>query len=176
MFGLNQESLRLCGINVAGGVVFGLRNGSNQAEGQTPTNLSFTRHLTWYSDADSDPRKRYERPALTGADHAPQRTGRSGCSTGVLAGRSSAISAERAIRFGWPAFGRAHARRDWRHVRSLAPTIPGKRLSDISRIPGRATTATTLRTGPCTKRTLRVQRPAAMLPAVGMPGNAMRGQ
>lgn len=94
--------LRGARVNDAAAVV--VRNGYLQAIAQTPTaDLSFPRHLS-PSDpmSTSDPGKRGERANTNGADHPAPRAGRLGSSAGVLGSRGAAISAARAILFGWP--------------------------------------------------------------------------
>jgi hypothetical protein len=89
-------------IDAAAGVV---RNGYPQALAtRTPTvDLSFPRHLS-PSDpmSTSDPGTREERANANGAGHPAPRAGRLGSSAGVLGSRGAAISAARAILFGWP--------------------------------------------------------------------------
>jgi hypothetical protein len=169
-----QGSLRLNGINVAAGVVSGLlRNGSDQAPGQTPTNLSFTRHFTAYPGTDADLPVRYERPTMVGAGRTARRAGRSGYCAGVLGSRIFAASAKPAIEIRWPSLERSAARQAWRHVRSMAQAAVVSRVSGHSLIPP--------------TRALPGQQPgqqggiqggnwSAPMPAVGMAGCATRGK
>jgi len=174
MVGFMQESLRLNGINVADGVVFGLlRIGSDQATGQTSASLSFTRHFTTYPDSDSDLPERYERPANAGAGTTARRAGRPGYCAGVLDRRSFAIFAKPAIQWRWPSLVRSAVPEAWHHVRSMAQAAVGPQTSGHSRIP--LTRALPGLQKPRHQGRDQGEQPPARMPAVGMAGSATRG-
>jgi hypothetical protein len=100
----NLENLVLRGVSVACDVVTGLKRiGSNPANGQTPAMvLSHSRHPSQSdrgSDMDTGLRQGGAEPF--GAGPAAKRAGRPGCCPGVLASRSPARAAGRAVLSGW---------------------------------------------------------------------------
>jgi hypothetical protein len=110
---VHLESLVLRGIHDACNVVPGLaRNGSNEADGRTPTGpLSLTRHrFVGYPQASTDTGMR--QGGAEGAACAA-RAGLPGSPAGVPVSRSPARSAGRAILSGWSPSGRGVRSAAW---------------------------------------------------------------
>jgi hypothetical protein len=132
MYVVPLDSLVLRGVRIACDVVTGLeRNGSMQADGQTPTMLlSQERHLRADYPQGTDP-GRPGSVGFTGAASAALRAGRPGCSLGVPNRRGPAIFAGRAILSGWSPSVRsacANCKRS-KAITTFAPAVPGRLLS-----------------------------------------------
>ena len=100
---LHRKSLVLCGVNVACGVVTGMKRfGVNAANTGLPAGLSFQRHLSMRTPrAEADPRPRHERTAPGAVGRDARRAGRPGSPAGVPSRQRPARTAGRAILSGW---------------------------------------------------------------------------
>jgi len=100
---LQRKSLVLCGVNVACGVVTGMKRfGVNAANTRLPAGLSFPGHLSTRTPcAEVDPRPRHERAASSGVGCEARRAGRPGSPAGVPSRRRPARYAGRIILSGW---------------------------------------------------------------------------
>jgi hypothetical protein len=128
---INRNTLVLTDVSVVRDVATSaMGNGLNLANPATTRPFSTRRQSQPYPKTESATGLRHEHDAHD-ADCAPDRAGRPGCCAGVLASRSTASRAGRAVPMAWPlAIGgrRSSAAWRWGLVRSPRSATVGKVL------------------------------------------------